>query len=499
MEIQSDSVEFMAFFINRLNKNFSAWLLCLGVFFAAAIWQGTSLLHKTSETGTALNGSWDPNFYFMWARSLVIDGDIDFENDVSYVANHPGIGWGQERFSKYLESPLTDTGLIPNKYPLGLGLLSVPALSVVNLTVPSLVNQDPFSHYYYIAFILTSIFIACVGLFTAVTMLNQQYGGLTTTLAAGSVLLGLSLGYYILIEAGMSHAASFGCVTLFIAASISWTKQLINYSSTKTYKTLVGPAAILGLLYGLCILVRFTNGAFIIIPFILAVMAWVEQERNNLSTWFRGALFSLAVTVLVAILVVLPQLIAWNTLYGSPLVYSYAGEEIGWFPKHALSVLFGPYNSLFLWTPLSILCVTGLILGAAKRNSICVAGLATFIATTWIYGGWGEPGLGSAFGMRGFVDISFFFMLGLAELFRQSLASGTIFSRGLMGVVAVLLAWNVYFMICYRAEIQPHGEPFAGKNLFAHGNRWINQLKTDSGWYLLTGRENEITTSVDND
>ena len=141
---------------------------------------------------------------------------------------------------------------------------------------------------------------------------------------------------------------------------------------------------------------------------------------------------------------------------------------------------------MFSWTPLALVAVAGLILGG-RRSPLCRAGVFVLAATAWIYGGWQMYWLGHSFGMRAFVDVSFFLLLGLAQIIRRAESVPSFHPlRGAGPVlVSLLLVWNLHLIICYRAQIQPHGEPLALRPILTEWRRWSRQVYVDTGLRTL--------------
>jgi hypothetical protein len=458
-------------------------LICLVVLVVACTWQGVNAWNGVQSRGSAWVGGWDNNFYLMWGRSIAVDGDVDFRNDIEYLANRVGLGPTPGLFAEFPDTAQpTEAGLLPNKYAMGTGVLALPMLKLAQLANSFAGNADPFSSLYFLAFVFSSILLACAGLWAAFRILIPVYGGNVATISVLSSVLGLSLGYYILVEPGMAHAAGFGCVTLFVWSALGWLSRIRSYAVSGQSNGLYASAFVMGLLLGISALVRFPSAVFAVVPLSMAVAAWLKDGRRNAGAWFKGGTGSLFVAAFGALLGFAPQLFAWQQMYGSMLVYSYGDKTFTLLPWHWATVLFGPVNGLFLWTPLALLAVIGLVLGARHGKLLCIGGLVALAANLWVYGSWAVPSLANSYGMRGFVEFSLFFMVGLAELMTWSKrVRPRIVRAGVAATLIALVGWNMYFVVCYRADIQPHGKPFAGMELFRHGERWVEQLLTDTG------------------
>ena len=128
--------------------------------------------------------------------------------------------------------------------------------------------------------------------------------------------------------------------------------------------------------------------------------------------------------------------------------------------------------------------MVGLVWGIRERP-LCRAGVIVLAATAWIYGGWQTYWLGHSFGMRGFIDVSFFLFLGLAEVLKRA-ERVSVSTRRIGRIFLVLsLVWTVHLAVCFRAQIQPHGEPLALRPIMTEWKRWARQVYNDTGVKML--------------
>ena len=102
-------------------KGFLGLLIVLAV---CGLWVGCfGVLNSLKHEGRASSmWGWDTSFYYFWLRSVVLDGDVDFENDIQLADTIPT---GQKRFAR-VELPRTKKDLIPNKYPVGWAVFHLP-------------------------------------------------------------------------------------------------------------------------------------------------------------------------------------------------------------------------------------------------------------------------------------------------------------------------------------------------------------------------------------
>jgi hypothetical protein len=294
--------------------------------------------------------------------------------------------------------------------------------------------------------------------------------------------LGLPLGYYVWVEPTMAHATGFGVATLHVLSAWTWSRRVWVVAPTSGAG---GWAFLTGLTLGVACSVRLTNVALGAVPLIVALTAHSSAPEGGRIRWpamiRAGSLF-----VAGAAVGFLPQVIAWKVVYGAFVVDSYAvaGETWSAWPGNLLLVLFGLRNGLFTWTPLAVVAVAGVVWGVRERP-LCRAGAIVLLVTAWIYGGWATYWLGSSFGMRGFVDVSFFLLLGLAEVLARVSRLPVLTRRAGTVLLVASLAWTLHVAVCYRAQIQPHGQPLVLKPLVTEWRLWARQLYNDTGVKVL--------------
>ena len=116
-----------------------------------------------------------------------------------------------------------------------------------------------------------------------------------------------------------------------------------------------------------------------------------------------------------ALLIVLPQLLAWNALYGS-LVASPQGEGfMRWGESAWFDTLMSSRNGLFPWAPLYALGFLGLLVGIRRHTRLCSALLLGLFLQAYANGAAWDWWAGGSFGGRRFDScyIGFAFGLGI--------------------------------------------------------------------------------------
>jgi hypothetical protein len=469
-----------------------AWLatllLCLG-------WNYNRLLDYSPHRDQRYVGNWDENHYYAWARSLIHDGDVDFGNDFAYVAHMRGMGSTQKHFEQALQSaPRTKTGHFPNKYGIGLAILSLPLLGVARILAS--IRQilfgeivSSFASIYILFFAWTSVIVGFLGLAASFRVLTARTDRRT---AAWTVILGtigLPILFYIWFNPWMAHAAGFGVGCMFVLASRGWWETLAaGIKKEKTAANVCAAALCAGLLLGLCAIIRYPDVLLGLFAPVLAGNAWFRSSPASRKTASRLLLMSGVTFGLGFALAASPQLLAWKKLYGEWVIDSYSAEPMYGWPVNALKILLGDRNSLLLWSPIALFGVLGLVVGILRRDVLCFAGLLVFLGFIWVYGSWGFYWLGASFGMRGFTDTGIVFFLGISQLLDwiQSMRSGRLrWFRAIALCLLVLSAsWNLWMICAQRSGVQGGEEPFQGKRLILESGRIVKGVAGEDFEYL---------------
>jgi hypothetical protein len=147
-----------------------------------------------------------------------------------------------------------------------------------------------------------------------------------------------------------------------------------------------------------------------------------------------------------------PQLAAYVALNGHPGPTTYVTRKMTWTAPHMLGVLFSPEHGLFVWTPLALLGVIGLIwlvFGGAHRASsdarwIGVLALLLILLQAYVSGSVESWTVAGSFGQRRFVALTPLLALGLAAFAPRRAHDGSGFVRA--AVAALCIWWNIGLM-----------------------------------------------------
>lgn len=381
--------------------------------------------------------------YFSYLRSLAFDRDLEFGNEYEhfYAADPEGLAGFKATF---LERREPATGAHINFAPIGSALLWAPFYFLAHLGVllaralGAALQADGYSRPYVAAACYASAGYGFLGLLLVHDAL-VRFGRLAAgaTPAVIGVWLGTPLLYYMTIAPGFSHACSVFAVGLLVWLSL-WLRE--QGDAPPSGWALAGAAV------GLCGLVREQDALFGVIA------AGVLLERAVRTRRLAPAALRGVVLAGAALLVFLPQLVAYRLINGGFGPSRMVARKMSYASPHFFEVLFDPGHGLFAWTPLLLLAALALLALAASRRDLASALLAlAFLLQAWINGSlesWTQAG---AFGSRRFLSVTPAFAWGLAYLWARLVPR---FGRaGLAAGLAVFCWWNASLMVQFGLRL----------------------------------------------
>ncbi len=373
---------------------------------------------------------WDDSFYYFWLRSAMVDRDLDFTNDVLYC-NTLTLAHRQDIIR---DTPRTATGLLPNKYPIGFALLSIPWYAAGSITT-HLANlfgegvlHDGWGPVYQFCLVVGQVIYATAGLYFAYRILNEYF---SPAIAACAVLfgwLGSPLIFYQTIDVFMSHNVMFFAMT----GAYFFSYRLIKQPEKLVYWLLVG------LLSAFVILARYQGAIMLLFPGVVCLREVFRDRRR---------LFSFAIAIIAGAVPLALQAVAWKIVFGSYFLYTYQGETFSWRHPHLYEVLFSPFHGLFNWHPMMLVGFVGFLAWAAfsPRSLAAVCFMIPLALAIYINGAWDCWWFGASFGSRAFETCTLFSMLGIGYLLSLMLRRSLAF-HALSFALLLPVFWNMNLM-----------------------------------------------------
>lgn len=330
----------------------------------------------------------DLAFYYSYGRSLLYDMDYCFANE-----------YAQFTFGAH-ETYLTQEGYPANDWPMGTGLCWIPFFlisQIWHLFASLFGNQELTNGFSWLdKWIVTygsTLFFGCGTLW--LTFRFGQKTNLKTRPLLWSLIL-LSLGssftYHLFVNSADSHLPSAFFIVLFL---VVWQ----CYKEKGSTILLISA----GIVLGMASLVRPHNVLFILTPIIEHVAS--RRKIRELG--------SIVLIGTIALVVFLPQLMVWKTLYGSWLAIP-RSEDVRWFNPQLFNTLFSDFHGMVSWSPLFGLGLLGLFF---KKKWIPY--LIPVLLQLYIYScniAWWS---GGSFGNRRMIGCAPLFILGLATLLER--------------------------------------------------------------------------------
>lgn len=402
------------------------WLiaLCLAVVAAGTLWSAWDMFGASRRP---LIQGWDDSFYYYWLPSVVIDRDVDFSNQLAHSRTLDA-----SSVTEALSQPRTATGLLPNKYPPGWALGSLPYFLVVHAFAPS--GATGLEPAYLAAVWFGQLVYAWIGVWLACRITSRFFPAPIAITAVLVAWLASPLVYYQSARLAMPHSQVFSLAMLAF-----WCAFRIADGDRRARWW-----ALLGFASALLVVTRNVAVAYLLWP------AWVVVR--NLRTARAGlALLGAALPVIAV------QLFAWKALYGSWLVYSYGGERFDFAQLHVGEILFSPRHGWFYWHPLMAVGIAGFTAWAWRRTE-GRAWLVSLGAIVFLNAAWPTWWLGSSFGYRGLEVATLFVALGLGAVLQRTVSHRTL-RLVLTTFAAGCVIWNLTLLALFLTQRIPREAP----------------------------------------
>jgi hypothetical protein len=377
----------------------------------------------------------DAGSYFVYLRSAAFDRDLDFTND-----------WqGLERPAP----PATALGRPSNTQAVGPALAWSPFFGAAHVYVLAdrargrlRYAPDGFSAPYRRAPVLGTLAGLVGGVALLGSVLARRFGPRVGWIAVTATVTATPVLYYALVVPAMGHGLTFAATAALLWACLRAREQ-----------PRLGAWALVGVLLGAAVLVRWQSAVW---GLFVAVLALVEWRRG------RARPAWIAVAAALSLLMLLPQLLAWHALYGRFLTVPQGPGYVDWRAPYLADVLLSTDHGLFAWTPLAWLGLAGLVAFGRRDRTVHTGALLVWAATAWVNGsvaGW-DWAAGDAFGARRFDLVMPLVAWGLAALLRG--VAAPLARRPFLlpsALLAGFAAWNVGLIALFREGRHPRAAP----------------------------------------
>lgn len=253
-------------------------------------------------------------------------------------------------------------------------------------------DANGFSPPYALALVIASIFYLSVGLFFLRRLLEKYFSSWVTAITLFSIVITTNMLWYAVAEPAMTHVFSFSLIAVLLF-------HIDKFHACPGLKTSV----YIGLLAGLISLIRPTNILILIVFFLWKVYSWDQLKKRIL--FFYDKYSQVIVMILMFFLVWFPQFLYWNLQTGNYLYYSYPDDEgFFWSNPHILKGLFSYRKGWFLYTPLMILIIPGIVILYRKFREFFWPFIIFILINLYIMFSWWAWWYGGGLGQRALID-----------------------------------------------------------------------------------------------
>ncbi len=359
--------------------------------------------------------------YFMWLDSIAGDGDMDLSNQAQVFAH----------LNVYQARWIEETGKWGTVFSYGPALLLTPFYWLGRLVDGHgglVVNPDYFIGLQgrplaYSLFPMLGEFLYALGTVALAYLCARFFvPSVPAAISALALFLGSPMLYYATIEPFMSHVPA-----AFLTALSFY---LILRGERERRGLLILAAGFVG---GLATLTRWQ----------MAVLVWaLALVFLSYRMWRAIGLFAVG---FCAVAWHLPY--TWNWMFGRPLLLAYTESGFLNWPRYIVPILFSGGRGLFVWSPLTILAVIGLVVMAryypAWAVSMGVAFLVQVLLNAGVADWWG----GWSFGMRRMTELYPVFVVGLAWVL--AVGRPTWLRIGLWTITVLMLAFTLLLFLSH--------------------------------------------------
>lgn len=278
------------------------------------------------------------------------------------------------------------------KYPIGMAILYTPAFATAHFFAERWdFPQDGYSFPYQYFLSVYSVLFACMGLFFLRASLLYYFKDLVTAIVLAILVLTTNLLVYAGLSAAMTHGYLFTLYAVLIWLTILWHKRQRWWL-----------AMVIGLVYGLMIIVRPTEIIAFLIPLLWGIQSREGVEAKIKLIWeHRG---QVGLLVMSTIGVGMIQLAYWKAFSGDWLYYSYDDQGFSFLSPHLLNGLFSYRKGWLIYTPIMFFALAGFWWLFQKNKEVFWACCLFTIINIYIIYSWDIWWYGGSIGSRAVIQ-----------------------------------------------------------------------------------------------
>ncbi len=347
----------------------------------------------------------DGAYYYEYVRSLVIQGDLNFDDEREFYTWEfvPVLG-------NIDKSNWEETGYRMNIFAFGAPMVWLPVYAATHgmVTLLNGMGAGLSTGGYGLAYRFPVMFLSMITGILALMLMDRigALAGLKPVDRTAALLLILGASHYpafLFVTPAFSHAAGTAAMCAFFYAWYRWRDAGWGLTGHALY----------GAVAGLAVTIRWQNAFCLILPMVDAAVSLGFAPGRKV---FQKRLLRWFVFAVMLLLTVSPQLLVTDTLYGTPVTDPQGRGGMKWSNPEFFLVLFEANKGLFVVNPVLLISVVGIPLVFLRDFRMAWGFILAFLLQTYINSirrDWSGVG----FGMRRFLNLLPVFALGLGMLF----------------------------------------------------------------------------------
>ena len=306
----------------------------------------------------------------------------------------------------YAEFRAKQNGRYLDKYYAGLAILQIPFFLIAHgISKIGGLPADGYAPLYQQFFVIGGLFYLFIGMQALMYyLIALQIRPAYALLAIILILCGTNCYHYTVYEQCMTHIYNLGLMCVFIYGM----HKVIHEQSRKW---IVACLFILGLIFVL----RPIN--IIVIFFVPFIAGNWPKLKSGFGFIFKNPFYMIA-GLLAASVPVIIQCSLWYWQTGHIYVYAYGKEVMEWTNPKFYHILFSYRSGWFLWSPLALVGLCGLLFFLKDRFRFVSIALFTLLFI-YVISCWWTPEYGWRFGSRPYIDFLFVPATGFSMSFQK--------------------------------------------------------------------------------
>lgn len=374
---------------------------------------------------------YDTAYYYLYLPAKFIYNDLGKLAFYPTIINKYSISGRNHAYELY---PQAETGRLLNKYAVGVSICEFPLFLIAHWysSVTGNYDADGYSTPYRISIVFSVLLWVMTGLYFLMKFLSLYFNDTITAVTLILILFGTNLYFYTVMTIGMSHPFSFALFCILL------------YLTNRAYVTGHSRFIVLtGLVLGLITILRPTNLLVALIPILWPYSP--NEDYPNKVTFLRQKAPALALGLALFFSVVLIQFSYIKYMSGSWLHFSYEEEGFNFLSPQIINGLFSYRKGWFIYTPLALAAVIGLIPLAKIYRKLALLISVYLGLTVYLVFSWHAWSYGGSFGCRPMIESLAILALPLGALLQEAFRRfGKPAKIGISALISACVVLNVF-------------------------------------------------------